>query len=202
MNGIDKITDRIARDAEQECAAIDSRSSSLAAEIRAGYAALAESDGAKAVENGKKAAAERIERMNGVAELEARQRKLAAKQEMLDKAFSLAMEKLLALPEPQYVELLSSLAVRASVTGREALVFSLQDRPRYGKKVVQAANALLEAQGKTGGLTLSEESREFTGGLYVQDGWVETNCTFSTLVRMLREQMAAEVADILFENKK
>ena len=202
MNGIDKITDRIARDAEQECAAIDSRSSTQAAEIRAGYTALAESDYAEAVENGKKAAAERIGRMNGVAELEARQRKLAAKQAMLDKAFDLAMEKLLALPEPQYVELLSSLAVRASTTGREALVFSRQDRPRYGKKVVLAANARLEAQGRTGGLTLSEESREFTGGLYVQDGKVETNCTFPTLVRMLREQMAAEVADILFENKK
>ena len=200
MNGIEKITERIAQDARQECAAIESRGKSQAAEIRAGYTALAEADYAEAVSKGRKDAAERIERMESVSQLEARQRRLAAKQEMLDKAFDLALEKLLNLPEAQYVELLCSLALRASTTGQEALVFSVQDRPRFGKKVVQAANAALEQEGKTAGLTLSEESRDFTGGLYVQDGKVETNCTFRTLVRILREQMAAEVAGILFDS--
>lgn len=199
MNGIEKITERIAVDADQERKSILAKGEAQAAQIRAGYDALAESDYAEAVEKGKAAAAERIERLASVADLEGRKRKLSTKQEMLDKAFALATEKLLALPEDQYVDLLSKLAVEGCTTGREALVFSVADRPRYGKKVVIAANEKLEAAGKTGALTLSEESREFSGGLYIQDGNIENNCTFSTIIRLLREQMSGEVANILFD---
>ena len=80
-----------------------------------------------------------------------------------------------------------------------ALILSVADRPRFGKKVVISANEKLEKAGKTAELTLAEESREFTGGLYIQDGKVETNCTFPTIVRMLKEQMSGQVAQILFE---
>ena len=119
---------------------------------------------------------------------------------MLEKAFAQAAEKLENLPEADYIRLLTKLALQASATGREALIFSTADRPRYGKKVVLAANEQLEAEGKTGALTLSEESRDFRGGLYVQDGQIETNCTFSALLRSLRTEMTGEVAAILFEN--
>ena len=199
MNGIDKLTERIAADTDQERKSILDRGRDQAAQIQSGYEALGEADYAETVEKGRNDAAERIVRMGNVAQLEARKLRLSAKQEMLERAFSLAMDKLLSLPEPEYVELLSKLAADASSTGREALVLSVTDRPRFGKKVVIAANEKLEKAGKTAELTLSEESREFTGGLYVQDGRVETNCTFSTIVRMLREQMSGEVAEILFD---
>ena len=137
--------------------------------------------------------------MGNVAQLEARKLRLSAKQEMLEKAFDLALKKLLDMPEAEYVDLLSKLAVAGSVTGREALILSVADRPRFGKKVVISANEKLEKAGKTAELTLAEESREFTGGLYIQDGKVETNCTFPTIVRMLKEQMSGQVAQILFE---
>jgi V/A-type H+-transporting ATPase subunit E len=78
-------------------------------------------------------------------------------------------------------------------------LFSTTDRARYGKRVVLAANEQLEQQGKTAKLTLSEESRPFRGGLYVQSGKIETNCTFSTLLRLQRQQMAGEVAKVLFD---
>ena len=199
MNGIEKITERIAVDTEQERKAILDRGKTQSAEIRSSYEALAEADYAEAVELGQKNAAERIERLGGVAQLDARNLRLAAKQEMLEKAFDLALQKLLNLPEAEYVDLLSKLAAEGCTTGQEALVLSVQDRPRFGKKVVIAANEKLEKAGKTGGLTLSEESRDFPGGLYIQDGQIENNCTFPTIVRMLKEQMSGEVAKILFE---
>ena len=198
MNGIEKITDRIAMDADRECKSVLENGKRQAAEIQASYAALAEAQYSEAIQKGRQDAAERIERLGGVAQLDARKRNLAARQEMLNKAFDLALQKLLTLPEEEYVSLLAKLAVQGASTGTEALVFSVQDRPRYGKKVVLAANELLEQSGKPGGLTLSEESRDFTGGLYVQDGNIETNCTFPTIIRMLREQMSGEVAEILF----
>ena len=199
MNGIEKLTERIAADTDRERQSILSGGKAQAAEIRAGYEALAESEYAESVAKGKQDAAERIERMGNVAQLEARKLRLSAKQEMLEKAFDLALKKLLDMPEAEYVDLLSKLAVAGSVTGREALILSVADRPRFGKKVVISANEKLEKAGKTAELTLAEESREFTGGLYSQDGKVETNCTFPTIVRMLKEQMSGQVAQILFE---
>jgi V/A-type H+-transporting ATPase subunit E len=199
MNGIEKITDRIAIDADAQAKALLDHAKKQSAEIAAGYAALAESQYTETVEKGKADAADRVVRLGGVAQLEARKRKLAAKQALLEQAFDLALEKLLALPDDQYVDLLAKLAAEGCTTGREALVLSVADRPRYGKRVVTQANARLEAAGKTALLTLSEESREFRGGLYIQDGNVENNCTFPTIVRMLREQMAGQVAQILFD---
>ena len=199
MNGIEKLTERIAADTDRERQSILAGGKAQAAEIRASYEALAESEYAESVAKGKQDAAERIERMGNVAQLEARKLRLSAKQEMLEKAFDLALKKLLNMPEAEYVDLLSKLAVEGSVTGREALILSVADRPRFGKKVVSSANEKLEKAGKTAELTLAEESREFTGGLYIQDGKVETNCTFPTIVRMLKEQMSGQVAQILFE---
>ena len=199
MNGIEKITDRIAVDADQEAKALLDSAKKQAAEIAASYDALADSDSREALAKGKADAADRIERLGSVADLEARKLRLKTKQDMLGKAFDLAMDKLLALPEDQYVALLSKLAAEGCTTGHEALVLSVADRPRYGKRVVIAANELLEKSGKEAALTLSEESRDFKGGLYIQDGNIENNCTFPTIVRILREQMAGEVAKVLFD---
>ena len=198
MNGIEKITQRIAADNRKEIEALLEKAQAEAREITAGYKEKAQADYDEALRQGKADADYRVERMSGVAQLEARKLRLSAKQEMLDKAFDAAMGKLLSLPEEEYAELLVKLALGGVSTGKEALIFSVKDRPRYGKRVVIAANEKLEAMGRTGSLTLSQESREFEGGLYIQDGNIENNCTFSTILRILREQMAAEVAGILF----
>lgn len=198
MNGIEKITDRIGADTQKEANELLQKAKAQAEEILRAYTEAAEGDYAAALKKGEQEARQRIERMEGVAQLEAKKLTLSCKQEMLDKAFAAALQKMLELPEDQYAELLTLLAVKASVTGKEALVFSETDRARYGKRVVVAANEALEKAGKTGALTLSEESRPFQGGLYVQDGKVETNCTFSALVRLQRQTMAREIAEQLF----
>ena len=62
-------------------------------------------------------------------------------------------------------------------------------------KVVTGASALLQG---TAMLTLSGETREMAGGLILRDGQVEVNCAFETQLRVLREEMTAEIAAILF----
>ena len=159
--------------------------------------------------------------------LEPVQLALAAKQEVLAEAFELALEKLCTMPEQEYVALLTKLALEASSTGREQLIFSPQDRSRVGKQVVVAANealvkgvapelpeAITESKvgaflGKvvnttaamvtgTGLLTLSEETRPIKGGFIMVDGDIEVNCAFETLVRLQREKLEKQVAQVLF----
>ena len=227
MNGIEKITAKIAADTEAEIAQLTAQTDEKVRSIGEAAKAQADKETADTLARGRKAADERLERLKSAAQMETRKLALGAKQEVLGEAFDLALEKLCSLPEPEYIELLTHLAVEASSTGREQLVFSPKDRARIGKQVVVAANDTLVKGvapelpdsitdtkvgaflGKvvnstaamvtgTGMLTLSEETRPIKGGFIMVDGDVEINCAFETLVRLQREKLEKDVANLLF----
>lgn len=228
MNGIEKITAKIAADAEAEVKNLRAETDAKIAAIQAQTAAQAEQERQAVLARGTKAAAERQERLESAAQMEKRKLTLAAKQEVVGEAFEQAVEKLCALPDKELIPLLTALAVEVSSTGKEALIFSVKDRARIGKQVVIAANEELVKKaapglpssyadnkvgaflGKvvnttaavvtgTGQLTLSEQTRPIRGGFILVDDDVEVNCTFETLVRMQREKLEREVANVLFK---
>lgn len=196
MTGIEKITGRIRTDSEAEVQAILTEARSQAEAITARYQAEAEQVTRELVTRGQANAADREERLGSAAGMQARQLTLKTRQEMLDAAFELALEKLRALPQKKTVEILARLAASASTTGRERVQLGGAEHARIGAQVVKAANALL---GDRGSLTLSPTEGAFQGGLVLSDGEVEVNCTYATLVRLARSQMAGEVAKVLFE---
>ncbi len=194
MNGIEKIIDRISGDAQAEIDAILAEANAEAAQITAKYADQAKAEADEILKRGTAAAAEREERLASMAQMEGRKAELAAKQEVIEEAFALALKKLLALPEDKYVELLAGLAAKASATGKETLIFSAKDRDSVGKKVVDAASALVSG----GAFVLGEGTRAINGGFILSDGAVEVNCSFETLVRLQKAEITGEVSRVLF----
>ena len=227
MEGIEKITAKIAQDAQAEIDKLMAETGEKAQAIQVNAAAQAQQEANEIVEKGRMAASERLERLSSAAQMERRKLELASKQEVLGEAFDLALNKLCTLPEKEYIELLTTLALEASTSGKEQLIFSQKDRARVGKQVVMAANeALLKERAPSlppevtksrvgslmdklvhnttaivtgAGLTLSEQTRDIKGGFVMVDGDVEINCAFETLVRLQREQMEKKVADVLFQ---
>ncbi|MBQ9980429.1 MAG: V-type ATP synthase subunit E [Oscillospiraceae bacterium] len=199
MNGIENIVRRIAEDSQLEAERILAKAHEEAAQIELTCRQSAEADYAAAISKGKADADERVVRLGGVAELEAKKLVLSEKQNILDKAFAKALEELCDLPEGDYVSLLARLAADGSVTGNEELIFSPDDKAFKGQKIVDAANALLKEQGKTANLTVSEETREMKGGLYIRQGNIENNCSFETIVRLMRQSISGDVARVLFD---
>ena len=228
MEGIEKITAKIAQDAEADIAKLNEQTAAQIADIQAQAAAQVEKISAELAERGRKAAEERLERLSSAAGMEQRKLELAAKQEVVGEAFDLALEKLCSLPDQEYIALLTRLVLEASSTGKEQLVFSVKDRARVGKQVVVAANEAMvkgvapalpgsvastkvgALLGKvvnstaamvtgTGMLTLSEETRPMKGGFVLVDDDVEVNCAFETLVRLQREKLERDVARVLFD---
>ncbi len=228
MNGIEKITQRMEDDAQREINEVLTAARAQADEITRRSREQADRESAAIVARGESAAAEREKRLESMAEMESRKLVLSAKQEVLDEAFSMALEKLCTLPDEEYIELLAALAVKAARTGREKVIFSQKDRNRVGKAVVTRANDALARRvapklpgdltdtragaildkvvtgasailAGTGMLTLAEETRPIKGGIVLSDGDVETNCTFETLVRLQRENISGEVAKVLFD---
>ncbi|MBQ3404327.1 MAG: V-type ATP synthase subunit E [Oscillospiraceae bacterium] len=151
------------------------------------------------VKKGAKDAEQRLERLGSVAELEAKKRVLAEKQDLISTAFDRAMEMLQNLPEDEYTRFLAVQAFKASRNGKEQLIFSKKDRANYGKKVCTLANELLAGEGKNAGLTLSEETRDMAGGLILIDGDVEMNCSLETLLRISKRDISRDVSKILFD---
>ncbi len=228
MNGIEKITQRMEDDAQREINEVLTAARAQADELTRRSREQADKESAAIVARGESAAAEREKRLESMAEMESRKLVLAAKQEVLDEAFNMALEKLCTLPDEEYIELLAALAVKAARTGREKVIFSQKDRNRVGKSVVTKANDALARKvaprlpndltdtragaildkvvtgasailAGTGMLTLAEETRPIKGGIILSDGDVETNCTFETLVRLQRENISGEVAKVLFD---
>ena len=193
MNGIEKITQRIASDAQAEVDRILGDARDEAGRIAANYRARADAEAAELAAKNEKAAAEREERLVSAAQMEARKVQLAAKQEMVEKAYIQALDKLCALPEEQYVAILADLLVKASSNGKEEAVFSPEDRERVGEAAVAKANELSGKQ-----LRLSEETQPIRGGFILKDKNVEVNCTFETLVRLQKAETAGAVAQKLF----
>ena len=203
MNGIEKITGQIDADVQKEIDAALDQARAQAKEIGDRYASQAEAQAEAIRRKGEQDAALRRERLVDVARLEARKTVLAAKQDMVGQAFDRALKKLLELPDQEYIALLAKLAVAASRTGREQVIFSQKDRSRYGKQAVTMANDMLAKQAgphadHTSMLTLAEESRPMAGGLILRDGRVETNCSFEVLIHLQRDALSAEVARALF----
>ncbi len=226
MDGIERITEKINADVQAEIDTLMAQAKAEADQITADSKAKVDTLSQELAAQGKRAAAEREERMACVAQLDARKVILSAKQGLLNQAFDKALEKLCTMEDEAYTELLANLLVKASRTKKEQVAFSQKDRTRVGKAAVTRANEILakrsaqnngisdnkaaspmdkvvtsvstSPQGSTM-LTLSEENRNIKGGFILIDGKVETNCSFETLVRLEKNSMSGEVAKLLFD---
>ena len=172
MDGMDKILERISADAQAEADRILAQARDQAREIRERYALQAQREAQAILERGRREAARLAERLDGAAQLERGRAELAAKQEMVEEAFRLALKELRELPREDYVSLLVGLAARASSTGREELIFSQTDRATVGKAV--------------------------EGGFVLRGDGMEVNCGLAAMLRWERERLAVDVAGVLF----
>lgn len=194
MNGMEKILQRMETDAKVERDAITADARQKAEAIRHDYRSTADAMLQDAQTRRQSQNAERLEHLKGSSQMACRQRVLAAKQEVIDVAFSRAAEALTQLPSQQYIPLLAGLAVQNGA-GDEEIILSAADRQAVGQAVVDAANA----QKPGAAFRLSDETRETGGGLILRRGKVELNCGFAEKLRLLRQSQSSAVAKLLFD---
>ena len=194
MKGTEKIIAHIRSDAEAKAAAILAQTEQQCAVIREGYEKEAKAVYTDKIRSGVRECEDRVDSMGRIAQMEAKKSILALKQEMVAESFAKAQDKLVNLPEAEYVSLLARLAADASVSGDEEIVLNARDRAAVGDKTVAAANAKIPG----GRLTLADATGDFAGGLILRRGSIEVNCTAELLVELCREGMSSELANVLF----
>ena len=198
MNGIEKITEKILGDAQQQSAVIVADAKKEAETILASYQATAAEKKQKMVEVAEAQEAEQERRIISSDELYDRKNILAKKkQALIAKAFDAVKTKVTSMDEPSYIDFLCTLAAQSVIDGKEEIVLSAEDSQKFGQKVVDGANKILQQAGKVGELTLSKENRPIAAGLLLKGRDLEVNCTLDTVVSLLKDDLSLEVAAAL-----
>ena len=195
MTGIEKIVARLEADAQADRDAVAEASRKECEAILEEYYQQAQGEYEKRIREGLLTCNQREERLASAAEMETKKDLLAFKQELVSDAFTAAVARIANLPRAEYVAFLSRLAAQASQYRCEELIFNAKDAASVGKDVVKAANAIL---GEGAHLTVSEETRDIPGGFIAKHGSIETNCALDTMVLLRRGDLAAQVAELLF----
>ncbi len=189
--GIEDIRKRILEDAAQEREEILAEARKKAEEIRKEGERTAEKRKEAIISKALEEAREEHNRAVTMERLESRKVLLAEKQKIVEKAFERSLDVL--VNHPEYEQILETMLLGVAKGGEE-LILSPRDLKNLGNRFLKKVNNKLN-----GKLTLSDESREIAGGFILQTPEVEINESFEERIRVLRDEIEADVARMLFE---
>ncbi len=194
---IEKITERIIQDAKKEAEELKKEARAKAKLITDEGEKEAKSLSLQIIQKAKREAIEEAKRITALARLAARDEVLAEKRKILEEVFKSAWEKILNLPDKEYLFLMKKLLHKAISLGTEEIITSPSERKYFNEDFLREVNAELVKKGKEGKIKLSLESREIKGGFILRSGRVETNCSLSTFLEDLKGEIESEVLKIL-----
>lgn len=194
MEGMERIRESILAEARTQAEAIIKEAEDKVKEMEIQAEKRAEELTKNRFERAEVEAQEAQKRMLSMAELELKKQSLEAKQSIIDQAFDKALVKLNNLPEEKYAAMIVTALGSVGIKGGEELIVPPQDREKFQKGLLKRINDKLGFE-----LKLSDEDRGIQGGFIVKVDGVEINNSFETLLRMEREKVESEIADILFQ---
>ncbi len=131
-----------------------------------------------------------FERKLTVAQLDVRKAILGDKQNLINKAFELAREKLCAMPKNDYLAFVSRLIEEHAEDG-DAIVLS-----NDGVLTAKDVEGLPVYKAKS--LKISQEKGNFKGGVLLIGKASDKSLTFADIIEGIKEDEVASVADLLF----
>jgi len=198
MTGTEKIKAKILEDAENKAYQIEEQARQEARDITGLALKEAEIKRAEILAKAETEGQETYRRLISVAGLEARKEILNAKQDMVEQAFTKAIEKITSLPDAEYQKMLEEMVAGAASDGAGEILLSERDGKRIGSNFADNINRRLKTTGKNGTVKLSDEKIQTQGGFVLRYGDMEINGTFEIVFDMLRPQIENDVVDILF----
>jgi len=123
-----------------------------------------------------------------MAELELGKSRLALKQRFISQSFDAALQKLSALPQKDYLAIISGLLKNAQ--NGDTVIITKKD-----KDIITQEFLNKNSKNK---LTLSKEYGAFKGGIKLVNSEFERNFSLEVLLLRLREEIEPQLAKILF----
>ena len=131
-------------------------------------------------------------------QLTVRNEKLVAKQKMIDKVFENALEKLMAMNDNEYLELIKKYLLSMPIAGDEEIILPGKYIDLVSEEYLSEVNIALIALGKLGEIKVSNENRDIKSGFIVIKNGIEINNTFESLVNSLKDELEPTIVKELF----
>ena len=192
MKGIENISRSIVDEAKAKAEKILEEARQQAARIGEKAAQQTQMQEESLKKEAQTRAEELLRRSERTALLENKKGLLAARRQQIEKAYDLALRRLLSLEEGDYCALLVKLCQETGEKQGEILL-NARDKARLGETLVEQINQKIGAA-----FTLGQEEKNIAGGFVLRQGPVEINCALETAVHLLEEETASQVAAILF----
>lgn len=201
MAGIESLRKRILKDDENKAREVIEEAEAKAQEIQKQSKEKAELLVKEAQAKAERDGNDRSDRIIARAHLDARNNVLAAKQETIDRILDLAEEKINSMDNKEFSDFVEELLLNSAETGDEEVIFSEKDRQRVDPGLVARVNEKLVSMGRKGMLKLGYETRKMKSGFILRKGGIEINCSVDSQIRILRDSLEGEIANLLFENR-
>lgn len=155
------------------------------------YLSLFEQSELEKVENTAKES-EKQTRM--LAEIEAKKIMLKAKRELIDQTVERAKQKMLSLPDGEYIDWITKLIAQKATDG-DKVIISKNDVKRLTAEVIGEISA------KTGKkITLSDKIGDFSGGIILTQNGCDKNMTLETALDEIKQDYILKISTKLFSN--
>lgn len=193
------LTDKILRTAENEALEMAREIKKRADESEGLIVSAAEADRERIISQANEKAEATVKAASLVAGLDSRKALLHAKREVVDAAFSGALDKLCAMPEGEMKAYLCSLIKKFAPEAEIEIKVTEKCRALFDAETVAELEASLKERfGTEAKVKLSGENGNFRGGVYMVGTKVDLDASFEAILRDLRSGCEAEIASILF----
>lgn len=150
-------------------------------------------------EKAKSEAEAKKKRILALARLEARKSLLAARQDTTEEAFLEAVNRLSGLDDEEYLAIVKEMFLSVDVPeGDVEVILSPNDKKRLSKGFLKDVEKELAMKGRKVKLTLSNDTKDISGGFVLRKGRIEFNNSFDVIIKTQRDAMESEIARILF----
>jgi len=194
MSNLNNLIDKIISDNREKAASIEDEAALQAKKIVTDLVDAANKEREAIVNSGAAEAEKEKELIITKNNIDLRDKKLAAKQAIIENVFSMAVDRLNNMDQGSYEAFLTAYLKQIPLNGDETLIIP----KRYEKLDIAAISASLSQKGKAISLTLEKNSRNISGGFILLQKGLENNNTYEALVDYYRDELEKIVSESLF----
>jgi len=198
MSNLDNLTSKIIKDAEVKKIEILNEATVKADEIIKKKTEDANKKASSILQKAEMESKTIKERIISKTDLEIRNKKLLAKQQVIEKVFEAAKEKLKAMNAEEFTKFIKNSIMALDIHGDEEIIINPVDRDKLPEKFLAEVNKALISKGKLGNLKFNVRTHEIDGGFILSKNGIEINNSFDELVNSLKYELEYEVGKILF----
>ncbi len=201
MDGALNIKERILEDANKEADRIIEDAKNRADKIIEAREEEAQKNREEIIKKYTTIAEEQRRKMLSAANMDIRKKELSVKLSLIDEAFKHVFDKVKAMSDEEYDELMLNMLLGSNLKGDEEVIFPREPGRAPGKNVVKKLNKALKADGKLGDVRIADHGGDFTFGFIIRAGGVEMNNSLEAILNTMRAEIEPEVAKILFQDE-